>query len=200
MDKNEMMAAAAVKRIEWLMQEGFSEFGLTYCYYKPDSYERRAELKKAGFKYNKILGWHAPHLISSFENDVIEINVKDIVDFSAWGNGTYHPNSKDYVNEKILEAMPSSKSEWIEAEDNRIKNLSVIVEDISEFSSQFGPYMRIKFKNGENTLIWNTTSSVVDQLEIGKKYLISANIKQHKIYLKEKYTIITRAKIEEEED
>lgn len=177
------------KKSEWLEKEGFND-NLTTFVVTGDSYSIKEELKAAGFRFNNHLKWHRA---TPGEFPCIEIKAEEVLDFSAWGTGSYHADAQKVVQDKLDALKPKSTSEWIGEKGDRITDLLVIVKNIHGYESRYG-YGRIYTFEDENSNIikWFTSSN--PQIDAGEQVLMSATIKELSEYKGEKQTIINRPK------
>ena len=194
--EEEKLSIAAEKKAKWLEKEGFGINGTTTIYIAADSYEKKDELKAAGWKYSTTLGWHiAPeNIVNEYPSDkVITLQYEDLASFNVYGEGFWLDTAKNYVDQIKLSHQPQSLSEWIGAEKEKISNLAVVIKKISGFEGKFGWTNIISFLNGENEIVWFTSSNI--NFSKGEACLLSATIKEHKTYQNRKQTVITRAKL-----
>lgn len=177
------------KKSEWLEKEGFND-NLTTFVVTGDSYSIKEELKAAGFRFNNHLKWHRA---TPGEFPCIEIKAEEVLDFSAWGTGSYHADAQKVVQDKLDALKPKSTSEWVGEEKDRITDLLVTVKNIHRYESRYG-YGRIYTFEDENSNIikWFTSSN--PQIDAGEQVLMSATIKELSEYKGEKQTVIIRPK------
>lgn len=187
--------AGKVKK-EWLISNGFNENGITYIYIADDSYNRKEELKAAGWKYHALVGWHTGELnISCKEEDILMANAEDVAEFGMYGDGTWKYSAKNFVAEAKDALRAESRGEWIGEEKEKLVDIPVVLKRILGYEGMYGAGRICTFLNNENVLVWYTSSGL--EMEEGKEYLLSATVKQHKKYKGEKQTVITRAKLKE---
>lgn len=190
-------AGAAHTREQWLITNGFNTTEeITYVYIGTDSYQRKDELKAAGWKYHPLIGWHNGELNIPYEGtQIYMLEADEAVEFNMYGNGVWKSSAKDFIEAAKAENKPESVSEWIGLEKDKIFDVPVVLEKISGFQTRFGWSNLYRFKNGENIINWFTSTNV-SAVE-GGQYLLSATIKKHDEYKGEKQTVVTRAKLEE---
>lgn len=185
----------ANKRAQWLSSNGFSAEGKTYIYAKPDSYDRKEELKDLGFKFNPNLLWHIAEVPYEYAADVVEVSLDEVVTISAWGVGSYAASAKQLILDRIADAQPESTSEWIGEEGEKINDLPVTLVRASGFGGRYGWSNIYKFEDELGNVITWFTSKVLD-LEIDDSCFLSGTIKKLDEYQGEKQTVMTRCKIE----
>jgi hypothetical protein len=191
--KARMEAEFAENKSKWLEENGFTKDEYTYVYFPTDSYNMKERLKADGFKFNPNLFWHTNNP-TGYETKVIKIAAAQVVEFSAWGKGTYLVSAKEYVNEQMINARPQSTSEWIGEEKEKIIALPVVYERMTGFDSRYGWTNIHRFNYNGNIITWFTKKDL--SLEPNTKILLSATIKEHTEFNNEKQTKIIRAKVE----
>lgn len=181
----------------WLERQGFNEKGYTYCYVAPDSYSRKEELKEAGFKYNPHLGWHRGSN-EGYENETVEVHRSVIVEFTAWGEGIYYPNTKDIVAKKAEAILPESTSDYVGTVGERI-TIEATLSSMRTVNTRFGLNNVFDFNDKDNNvLVWFTTSDkFAGVAEVGRTYSITGTIKKHETYRAVKQTYLSRCIIKE---
>ena len=183
---------AETAKKEWLRQHHFNAEGYTYIV-KGETYSRKDTLKKAGFYFDPVLLWHSEVIPLSYENEVFSIHWKEIVSFSAWGEGHFFENSKELVKSKVYAETLIPNTEWI-AEDE-LRKIEVFLIRRKVISNQFGLSSIFTFQTSKNHILSWITKKDLD-IEIGQKVLLSAKVKGRTEYHGIKQTQITRAKIE----
>ena len=192
------LAAAESKRKEWLEKNGFTSEGITTVYIGSDSYNIKNELKEEGWQYSSLIGWHIGKTnIEDYNIDnLVEVSVENLASFNIYGEGCWLSGAKHFIEQICEQRRPQPKSEWIGINKEKIQNIPVTIKSIRGFDGQFGWTNVITFLNGDNILIWFTSTS--PKFAVGESCLLSATIKDHKEYKNEKQTIITRAKLSKE--
>ena len=192
MNKDPKVVAA-----EWLEKQGFNEEGTTYCYVTPDSFARKDELKEAGFKYNPMLGWHRGSA-EGYEENCIEMHTSICVEFTAWGEGIYYPDTKDKVAEKAKAILPESHSQFVGEIGGKFEALATLKE-MRTINTRWGLNNVFTFEDkDENILVWFTTSDKFAAVaETGKTYFVKGGIKKHETYRGVDQTYLTRCTIKE---
>ena len=192
--KEEMEREFDHKKEVWLATNGFSPEGITYVI-TGDSYSIKDELKNAGFKYDVVLRWHRASA-EGYEDRVIKIDVNDVIEFSAWGEGHYKTGSKDIVDKLLLKDLPQENSEWIGTVGEKYPATKVTIVKKASFSGRFGLTNVFTFKDAEgNLLTWFTTKII--PFEIGTPLILKGTIKDHSEYKDVKNTVLTRCTFKE---
>jgi hypothetical protein len=190
-----MKAEYETKATAWLERNGFSKDKVTYIYAGSDSYNRKEELKQAGFIYNPVLLWHKATKDAEYEENLIEVHFDEVLEFSAWGEGHFKSDSKSIVEKKIAEVQPESTSEWIGEIGDKLKDIKVQLTRKYSFDSKYGVTTVYNFVTEDgNNLTW--FSSTYQPYDIGEWMKIKyTTIKDHNEYKGVKSTVITRTKL-----
>ena len=192
--KEKMEAEFENNKKKFLERNGFAEDGTSYII-TGDSYSIKDELKAAGWKFDPILKWHKADP-AGYEDRVIKINVTDVFELSAWGDGHYLTTAREFVNNLLNEAKAPSASEFIGEIGEKLKKIPVTLVSKYTYEGRYGMSQVVKFQDeNQNLLTWFTAVHI--PFENGDSCLLTATIKGHNEYKDEKSTIITRAKLEE---
>lgn len=184
---------------DWLREEGFDvEKKVTYIYFPIDSYEKKDELKNAGFRFNKILLWHSPVIPEGYADKVFEIAAADVAELVQWG-GLYNPDAASKVRCCIEDRIPQSPSQWIGEVNKRLRDIPVTLIKHKVIESEFGGCNLYTFETNEGNILNWFTATEPDELIEGQRFLLTGTVKEHKEYKKTKQTILTRCKIKVEE-
>ena len=187
----EMLKAAAARKNEWLEKNGFDEDENTYIIFG-DSYSIKDELKDAGWRFSHQFLWHKPDP-AGYEDRVIKLNLSEVGTWTAYGAFVFNENAAGWIQQKLNNALPPSKSEWLEGE--KVEDLTVTFISKREFDGYYGLTNILTFETEEgNVLTWYTSTN--QNLEKGESYFISGKIKDRKEYKGVKTTILTRCKIQ----
>jgi hypothetical protein len=189
-------AKAGEVKANWLLENGFNETGVTYVYIADDSYNRKDELKAAGWRYHALIGWHIGEVnVPHNEEDIYILDADTAAEFNMYGDGNWKYTVKDIIAEAKVSLKAQSRSEWVGLEKEKITDLPVVLKKVSGYQTRFGWSNIYTFMNGDNIIVWFTSSN--PHLEVEQSYLLSATIKTHSEFRGEKQTIITRAKVKE---
>ena len=118
-----MKAEFADNRIKWLDENGFNADEVTYIYAGADSYQIKDELKEAGFRFSSTLEWHKATRDEKYADNLIEVKLGDIAEWSAWGKANFNRDAQKIVEEKIAATQPKIESNWIGEIGGKIKDL-----------------------------------------------------------------------------
>jgi hypothetical protein len=97
--------------------------------------------------------------------------------------------------ERKSQAESMKASEYVGEIKKRLRNIPVEVIFVKHFDSDFGVRTLLKFKTGDNILIWWTGGV---ELKQGAKLLLTGTVKKHELYQPEgfeqgvKQTVLTR--------
>lgn len=194
--EQEKRAKAGEVKANWLLENGFNETGVTYVYIADDSYNRKDELKAAGWRYHALIGWHIGEVnVPHNEEDIYILDADTAAEFNMYGDGNWKYSVKDIIAEAKASSKAQSRSEWVGLEKEKITDLPVVLKKVSGYQTRFGWSNIYTFMNGDNIIVWFTSSN--PHLEVEQSYLLSATIKTHSEFRGKKQTIITRAKAKE---
>lgn len=184
-------------KIDWLEKNGFDMNGNTYIYFPNDSYDKKEELKNAGFRFQKELLWHAAVIPAGYEESCIQILFAEIGVMTAWGKGMFKPEVLQLVKKKLEAARPHviSESEWFGEEGVRFYDHPVTLVSVREISTKYGDTQLVTFVDTDkNEFNWWTKVQI--NLDEKDKVLLTATVKKHDIYNDNKITVINRAKMQ----
>ena len=108
--EQKMKAEYSNKRAKWLEENCFNENLTTFVYFPADSFEVKDSLKDAGFRFSKILLWHIANIPEGYEDKVVEINLDQIAEIGAWGEGYYKPDARTLVDYMLKNCRPIEES------------------------------------------------------------------------------------------
>ena len=188
--REKMEAEFENNRKKWLEKNQWTPEGKTYVV-AGDSYSIKDELKEHGFYYDPILRWHKADP-GEYKDRCVEVNLDDVVEMSAWGQGHYLTSAQSFVNNLLNpKAEDEVPSEWIGEVGQRLP-LTVTLVRKGYCTTRFGGTNIYSFKCDGNDVTWFST--VVLDKEIGDTFKIKATIKSHDEYKGRHQTLITRAK------
>lgn len=186
-----MKAEFATKKAEWMEKNGFNAEGVTYII-TGDSYSIKEELKEAGWKFDSVLLWHKADP-ADYEDRVIKISDEEIIEYSAWGEGHFKTEAKNYITQKMLPAEDLDLT-FVGEVGDKLKQITVTLTKKNSFCGRFGLTNILEFRDeNKNYLVWFTSTE--PKFEIGDKISLSGTIKEHKKYKEIPQTIVTRCKL-----
>lgn len=189
-------AEFANKQATWLKRYNLT-LNSTFVYFPNDSYDKKEELKNAGFTYTPELMWHCDHIPAGYEGSVVQIPLSSIVSFSSWGEGHFLDKTKEIVINRIKKAQPISNSSYIAKVGDKVKDYLVALVSIHTFEGMYGFSQVVTFKDAkENIIKWFTTVDIPYQE--GDSLLLTGTVKkceEDKYENNAKVTILTRCKM-----
>lgn len=186
--EKEAIAKANDKIKYWKEKEGFSLDDYTYVVVG-DTYNIKDELKKAGAKYNRTLGWHF-NAESAYQTVKISFDDCAIV-INKFGDVSYRDdfNIRNYIPEEEVD-----EGEYLDVKENeRIYDLEAIYINSFEFKNQFGYCFFHKFKVMNSEIIWS--SSIALDLKQNTPCSLTGTVKKFQEYKGIKQTWLTRCKV-----
>lgn len=92
-----------MKKEEWMIAHGFSAAGDVYCVGGGNTYHIKDELKKSGFVYSRMLGWHSTKPIAvPAPYKLIHFTFDEICEWEPLFNRAFlYHHIKDLINKKI---------------------------------------------------------------------------------------------------
>ena len=195
-----MKAEYAEKKTTWLKKYNCNEKSV-FIYFPSDSYEKKEELKTAGFTFIPELMWHAAAVPEGYSDLVVEVPLSEIVEFSAWGAGFFKPEAKDFVKKALVNARPTPASHYIAEEGKRVYDIPVTLTSVRGFEGMYGYSQIVRFEDKEGNIIkWFT--SVEIPYEVGDHLLLTGTVKscsEDKYEDDAKVTTLTRCKMKNKE-
>ena len=190
-----MKAEFAGNRIKWLDENGFNADEVTYVYAGADSYQIKDELKDAGFRFSSTLKWHKATRDEKYADNLIEVKLSDLAQWSAWGKASFNVDAQKIVEEKIAAVQPKSTSEWIGEVGDKVKDIKVQLIRKYSMDGRWGMTTLYSFKDESgNILNWWTTT--YKEIEVGQWTTIkTATIKKLDEYKDAKQTTLTRVRL-----
>ena len=190
--EQKMKAEFQKNKEKWLSDNGFNAEGNTYIV-TGETYSIKEELKAAGFCYSIPLQWHRA-TNAGYENNTILVNVKDVIEFSAWGQGYYLTSAREFVQNKLAETAPEEVSNWVGEIGKPLSATLVKLIKIGSFYGKYGlSYIYTFVTENDDLLIWFSSSTL--KQEINDWFEITATIKNHDTYKNKKQTILKRVKV-----
>lgn len=184
---------------DWFAKNGFNEDGITYVVTGGNTFEAKDMLKFLGCKYSSLLKWHSPEdlVIDGFKlvqfsfkelyfwipedgNVVARLDVQEIV----------KKKLEPFINKKVTLASALTNTEWVGEIGDRLRKVPVEIVGKREITNQNGSFTLFTFEYGNAVLCWFTSVTKFEQ--IGDKVLLSATVKDHRVYEGQKQTYVNR--------
>ena len=193
--KQEIEANYEKNRAKWLEKNGFSAEGDVYLI-KGETYSIKDELKAAGFKYDLVLGWHAP-TPALYNDRLVKFNIEDLYSFSADGNWVVKKEGmEDLIKSKVAEDQSNVNSDWVGEVGDHIKKVQVTLKSKRSFYGKFGLTNVYTFQDDkENIYTWFTTVEMTKA--VNDVFFLKGTIKKHDEYNGTKQTVLTRCRVVE---
>jgi len=161
-----------------------------------NTYDIKDKLKEAGAKFTPELHWVLPTEPTWLTtHSYVKVSVADIFTIS---NGYFV--LRDDIRE-FRNALEPVRGEYIGKVGQRLSVTATLTKAVP-YDASFGYQRRMTtgyiyiFETADgNTLVWKTTSALLDT---GKEYDIVGIVKEHSEYNKVRQTVLTRCKIKEE--
>lgn len=171
-----------------------------YIIFGENTYAIKEEIKERGGRYNPVLNWYFTR-----ETEVPEGYSLIAIDFDSlyeWlpmvKRFELKEEAKQIVEDAKAELLPPSKSEFIGDIKERLRGLNVTLTGARAVDSAYGTSIMFTFKQGDNILVWFTTSPPDEKDAIvGHQYSLTGTVKDFKIYNGVKQTILSRCKLSE---
>ena len=162
------------------------------------TYEIKDWLKEQGCKFCKELGWYScKPLDVPVGYGMVSIKFDDAYDwFPINKRFEIKKDAKEIADAALATLLPESKSEYIGSIKERVRDLDVVLTGSREIDGYYGSSTIYTFKEGENVLIWITSSC--KDIETGEHLLLTGTVKEHKIYNGVKQTYLSRCIIKKE--
>lgn len=165
-----------------------------------NTYDVKEEIKESGGRYNSILGWYYTTNNEPPQGFItVSIPVDDLYD---WNSLTKKLVLKDDAETIVTNAIdintPDSPSNFVGEIKERMRNLKVTLVSVRPIESRYGCSTLFTFDYNDNILVWFTTSPPdEDHAIVGHEYLLTATVKDHKIYQNIKQTLVNRCVLKE---
>ena len=180
---------------DWPRNNGFNDDNLTFIFTIGNTYEIKDELKEAGYKFNRELGWHGAE---PFEKDgyiQAQVYFPDVYEFLPFG---YIPEfiGEGYIKQLKNEAIiANSSSHYMGEIKERLRNIEVTLEDKRPCNGLYANWM-YKFKTTDGNLCCWFTQKDMDY-EVGAKLILSGTVSKHDNYNGECETFLSRCIVKE---
>jgi len=163
-----------------------------------NTYAIKDSLKEQGCKFCREFGWYSNKPIDVPEGyGMVSINFFDVYTwFPLSKRFDMNPNAKEIADAALVALLPESHSEYLGEIKERLRDLKVTLTSARQIDSYYGPAMIYTFKQGENVLVWFTSSC--KDIEVGDNLLLTGTVKDHDEYNGVKQTKLSRCIIKKD--
>lgn len=165
-----------------------------------NTFEIKDELKTRGGRFNPALNWHFTKEVELPEGfQLVAVKFDDVYEWLPMVKRIeLRTNAKDVATAARNTIKTESKSEFIGDIKQRVRDLKVTLSAARAVSSAYGESIMFTFNQGENILVWFTSCPPdEDKAVVGKSYLLTGTVKDHKIYDGTKQTYLNRCILKE---
>lgn len=180
---------------EWPQKNGFNDKNTTFIFLIGNTYDIKDELKAAGYKFNRELGWHGA---APYEKDgyvQAEVSFDDVYEFLpfAW--------VPDFIGEDMIKDMKeeavvqNSSSQYMGEIKERLRNMDVILENKLPCKGIYADWI-YKFRTEDGNLCcWFTSKDM--NYDLGAKLSLTGTVTKHDNYNGECETFLNRCIVKE---
>lgn len=194
-EKSQKIDELMAHKAENLERLGFKD-GKTYCVCG-DTYAIKDELKAAGAKFSRELGWHFSEQVTGYA--CIEITADEVIsDELDWWYGKPFFKFSENTAEIVKAKMPKKEicSEYVGNIGDKV-SVDLMLKRVYSYETSFGYRIQTVYINSfededGNVYVWKTQSWSGEEQKI---YGVSGTIKDHSEYKGIKQNILTRCKI-----
>ena len=199
--KKELEDNSEVNKKALLEKFGFdAENPMVYLVAGGNTYSIKDELKTRGGRYNADFNWYFTKETEVPEGfELVTVNVDDVYDwFPQTKRLELKENAKKVADAAKAQIKTHSNSEFIGKVKERLRDLKVTLTEARAVSSAYGESVLFTFTQGENVLVWFTSCPPdEDKAIVGHEYLLTATVKDHKLYDGVKQTYVNRCILKE---
>lgn len=191
--KRQLLDNSEANKKALLAQFGYnSDSPFVYIVVGEDTYNIKDELKNAGARFERSLGWYTASPIEVPEGySQIAIPFDEVYDWNPLTKKISIKEEATEIVEKIQnENKPESASEYIGEIKERVRDLEVTVVGSRSIDGAYGTSNIYTFKEHENIIVWFTTS--YQEINVGDELLLTGTVKSHDEYKGVKQTKMTR--------
>lgn len=195
--EEERKAYLLVAKEKWLEKNGFNTDEVTYLALG-NTYDIKEELKLAGFRYNRLLGWHNNE---PGEFECAEVTFETLYDWNAENGVAYEKQGAAAVVKSIKEPASAEENKvtafYNASVGERVRNIPATLEEKRTVNGAYGLSTMYAFSGPDNAwFVWWTTSTKVSGFQVGEKVSLTGTIKNFNEYKGCNQTVLTRCKVE----
>ena len=164
-----------------------------------NTYEIKDWLKEQGCKFTPQLGWYSNKPLDVPAGyGMVGVKFDDVYTwFPLSKRFNLKDNAKEVADAALAPLEPESHSEYIGEIKERLRDLDVTLTAVRTFDGYYGTTTMYTFMEGENVLIWMTSS--YKDIEVGEHLLLTGTVKEHSEYKGVKQTKLSRCIIKKGE-
>ena len=182
-----------------LSQLGYdAEDPKVYIVVGENTYAIKDELKAAGARFDRALGWYFQHEEEVPEGyQLVTINFDQVFEWKPMIKKIFiKDNAKEIAEAAVMSVMPESHSEYIGEIKERKRDMKVTLTASRSFDGYYGTTFIYTFDYNENVLVWMTSSC--QDIEVGEEVFLTGTVKSHDEYKGVKQTKLSRCIIKKE--
>lgn len=165
----------------------FNEHGITYVAVG-DTFSIKEELKKAGAKFSRELGWSFKEDPDEFET--VKIHIDDVAHKSDRGIYHFNENVMEMMKEIQSQFIKPTNSKWVGEIGEKLRTWGTL-SNTHQFQGSFGLTTVYTFKDEQgNSIVWMTTKNI--PIDIGDFCEIRGTVKAHNTFRGDKQTLLSR--------
>ena len=185
---------APERNLKYFEANGMSADGIAWVVLG-NTFAIKDQLKEAGARFTRELGWHFDH---PAEN-CIEVSIEQIGEQSADGTWCIDRYAEETIKELKAKHAPKTASEYIGNVGDKLELMVKLVayhtyETHITYRGETH-YVYHFCDEAGNSIIWNTTAW--QDIDEGKHYMLKGTIKEHSEYKGDKQTVLTRCRIKD---
>lgn len=191
--KQQLLDNSEANKKALLTQFGYnSDSPFVYIVIGENTYNIKDELKDAGARFDRSLGWYTTSPIEVPEGyKLVSVPFDNIYDWNPLTKKISIKEEAAAIVEKLQnENRPQSASEYIGEIKERIRDLEVTLVNTHTLDGIYGTSTIYTFKQNDNVIIWMTSST--QDINIGDEILLTGTIKEHSEYKGVKQTKMSR--------
>lgn len=166
-----------------------------------NTFEIKDLIKERGGRYNPALNWHFTKEVELPEGyQLVAIKFDDLYEWLPMVKRVELKEDAKKIADAAREEVTAanSKSEYIGEIKQRLRDLKVTLTSARAVSGAYGTSIMFTFNQGDNVLVWFTSCPPDDdKAVVGKTYLLTGTVKDHKMYDGIRQTYVNRCILKE---
>ncbi len=163
-----------------------------------NTYAIKDIIKERGGHYNAAFGWFFTKKTEIPEGyTLLPIGFDEVYNWNPLSKSIdIKEDAKENVDKLKMSILPPSESEYIGEVKERMRDLRVTLTGARAVSSAYGTSILFTFEYNKNILVWFTSCPPDEEdAVVGKEYLLTGTVKEHKEYKGVKQTYLNRCKL-----